>query len=266
MVVDAFTKFVKLYPANTTSTREVICSLKKYFEYYSRPRRIISDRGTCFTSLEFSEFLVNCNVDHVKVAVASPQANGQVERVNRVLTPMLSKSTEPVRQADWSQLLTRVEYALNNTVHCSTKCTPSELLFGVTQRGPEVDILSEHLASKVAVSQDLESIRELAAEHITHSQGRNERLFATRSKKPHIYNAGDFVVIRNVDTSVGSNKKLIPKFRGPYVVHKVLPHDRYVIRDIENCQLTQLPYDGVIEAARLRLWKDERDKLVAACL
>lgn len=266
VVVDAFTKFVKLYPAKSTSTREVICSLQKYFDYYSRPRRIISDRGTCFTSFEFSEFLLNCNIEHVKVAVASPQANGQVERVNRVLTPMLGKSTESVQHADWSKILPRVEYALNNSVHCSTKRTPSELLFGVTQRGREVDSLTEHLDSKVATPQSLETIRESAAERITGSQARNERLFLTRSKPPRNYSTGDFVVMRNVDTSVGSNKKLIPKFRGPYVVHKVLPHDRYVIRDIENCQLTQLPYDGVVEAARLRLWKDERDKLVAACL
>ena len=76
VVVDAFTKFVKLYPVNSTSTREVIASLKKYFEYYRRPRRLISDRGTCFTSLEFEEFLLKNNVEHIKVVTASPQAKG----------------------------------------------------------------------------------------------------------------------------------------------------------------------------------------------
>lgn len=46
LVVDAFTKYVKLYPVVSTSTREVCASLDKYFDYYSRPSRIISDRGT----------------------------------------------------------------------------------------------------------------------------------------------------------------------------------------------------------------------------
>lgn len=267
VVVDAFTKFVKLYAVNSTSTREVIASLQKYFDCYSRPRRIISDRGTCFTSLEFSEFLLSNNVDHVKVAVASPQANGQVERVNRVLTPMLSKSVEPVRQGNWSKLLTKTEFALNNTIHSSTKRTPSELLFGVRQRGPEVDALTEHLSDKLSTSvdRDLDLIRESAAECITKSQLRNERFFSAHNRAPHSFNVGDFVVMRNVDTSAGSNKKLIPKFRGPYAIHKVLPNDRYVIRDIENCQLTQLPYNGVVEASRLRSWKDERNKIIAAC-
>lgn len=267
VVVDAFTKFVKLYPVNSTSTREVICSLQKYFDYYSRPRRIISDRGTCFTSLEFSEFLLRNQVEHVKVATASPQANGQVERVNRVLTPMISKSVEPVRQSDWPQLLTRVEFALNNTVHSTTKHTPSELLFGVLQRGPTVDPLTEHLEEKLISTKArcLDEIRDSAAKSIAESQAKNERHFESKNKQPIVYSEGDFVVMRNVDTSIGSNKKFIPKFRGPYVVHKVLPHDRYVLRDIENCQLTQLPYDGVVEAARLRLWKDEREKLVSMC-
>jgi len=36
VTIDAFTKFVKLYAVNSTSTKEVNASLSKYFEYYSR--------------------------------------------------------------------------------------------------------------------------------------------------------------------------------------------------------------------------------------
>lgn len=32
------------------------------------------------------------------------------------------------------------------------------------------------------------------------------------------------------------------------MIHKVLGNDRYEVRDINKDQLTQLPYDGVIEA------------------
>lgn len=47
--------------------------------------------------------------------------------------------------------------------------------------------------------------------------------------------------MRNVDTTVGTNKKFIAKYRGPYVIRKQLDFDRYVVTDVENCQLTQLP-------------------------
>ena len=45
-VIDAFTKFVKLYATTSTSTDEVIKHLLSYFNNYSKPRKIVSDRGT----------------------------------------------------------------------------------------------------------------------------------------------------------------------------------------------------------------------------
>lgn len=267
VVIDAFTKFVKLYAVNTTSTKEVCAALQKYFDYYSRPRRLIADRGTCFTSLDFASFVSERNIQHIKNAVASPQANGQVERVNRVMGRMLGKITNPVNHADWSRLLSRVEFAINNSAHSSTGETPSKLLFGVTQRGPEVDELTEFLDARqnLVCPRDVLGMREKADNNIKKSQKRNEVQYAKRSIPPHQYVEGDFVVIRNVDTTIGTNKKLIPKYRGPYVVHKVLQNDRYVIRDIENCQMTQIPYDGVLEAARLKLWVKARDDIVGIC-
>lgn len=150
VVVDAFTKYVKLFAVNSTSTKEVTASLEKYFSYYSRPRRIISDRGTCFTSMEFAEFLKERNVSHVKVATASPQANGQAERVNRVLKSALGKMSDPLNHADWSQKWTEIEYAMNNSTHATTGQTPSKLMFGVNQRGKVIDGLTEYLAEKNA--------------------------------------------------------------------------------------------------------------------
>lgn len=72
-IIDAFTKFVRLYPVLTTSTKEVNAALLKYFDYYSRPVRCMTDRGSCFASKEFEG---EKNIDHVKVAVHSPQPNG----------------------------------------------------------------------------------------------------------------------------------------------------------------------------------------------
>lgn len=254
-IVDAFTKFVKLFPVNVTSTKEVCACLDKYFAYFGRPRRIIADRATCFTSKEFAEYLANNNIELVKNATASPQANGQIERVNRVLTPMLGKLAEAKKQSDWSRVLGQVEYALNNSVSATTKCTPSMLLFGVNQRGPNVDWLSEYLnESGVNVERDLNEIRKIADEAIQVAQKKSEEYHAGKNLPAKEFKVGEYVVIRNVDTTIGTNKKLNPKFRGPYVIGKVLPNDRYVVKDIENCQITQLPYNGILEAARIKHW------------
>lgn len=59
-------------------------------------------------------------------------------------------------------------------------------------------------------------------------------------------------MIKNIINMPGINKKLFAKYRGPYEVEKVLPNDRYVIKDIEGLQLTRLPYKGVSSPANMR--------------
>lgn len=57
LVIDSFTKFVKLYAVISTNTKEAICAMKKYFEVYSRPVRIVSDQGKGFDSGDFATFM-----------------------------------------------------------------------------------------------------------------------------------------------------------------------------------------------------------------
>ena len=91
VIIDGFTKFVKLYPCKSTNSEEAIKHMKDYFRNYSRPRRIITDRGTAFMSIAFTDFLKSEMIDHVLIAVGTPRANGQVERWNRVITTMIAK-------------------------------------------------------------------------------------------------------------------------------------------------------------------------------
>lgn len=60
------------------------------------------------------------------------------------------------------------------------------------------------------------------------------------------------MMIKNVVTTAGVNKKLLPKYRGPFEVVKVLNNDRYVIRDIEGLQLTRIPYKGVCSPVNMK--------------
>lgn len=268
VVTDAFTKYNKLYAVTATSTKEVINCLNKYFEYYGRPRQIISDRGSCFMSHEYAEHMIKNNIEFHRVATGSPQANGQVEIMNRIMQPMLGKLSESHRQMNWSHLLPEVEFAMNNHVSSSTKFTPSMVLFGVRQRGPRADILTEYLQNKndsiSVINRDLNKIREQADQCIKKSQKRNEIQYAKRSVLPPKYQIGDYVVIKNNDTSIGVNKKLAPKYKGPYKILKILSNDRYLISDIETHQVSQIPYNGILEAAHIKLWKTALKEIVSS--
>ncbi|KAK9718504.1 hypothetical protein QE152_g23126 [Popillia japonica] len=56
-------------------------------------------------------------------------------------------------------------------------------------------------------------------------------------------NVGDYVVIKNIDTTPNVNKKLLAKFKGPYKIKKVLPNDRYVACNIDDFPVTQPTYE-----------------------
>lgn len=111
------------------------------------------------------------------------------------------------------------------------------LLFGVRQRGLETDELTDYNLDEQRVAdqpRDLDAIRTKAEIAIQQSQRKNESQYAKRSVLPRKYVEGEYVVIRNVDTLVGQNKKLIPNYRGPYVVHRMLANDRYITRDTDK--------------------------------
>jgi len=254
-VVDAFTKHVKLYATKTTNVSEVIKNLKLYFEYYSRPLRIISDRGSCFTSREFEDFTKEHNIQHIKVATASPQANGQVERFNRTILPMIAKLADE-RRTHWANVLKDVEFACNNVVSKTTNECPSTLLFGVRQRGAITDELRDalELSGQLDTHRELSNLRKRAEKQIQKSQQANQRSYNRRHKIAKKYQVGDKVMIRNFDSTLGVSPKLIPRFKGPYQVDRVLRNDRYIIRDVEGFQLTQTPYRGTWEASNIRPW------------
>lgn len=168
LIIDAFTKYVRLYAVKSTTSRESIQCLRDYFHAYSRPKILISDRGTSFTSSEFAEFLTEMNITHIKVATGSPQANGQVERVNRILWPALRKLNDG---QNWHKSLGDIEFAINNAPNRATGTTPSQLLFGVKQRGYIVDELKEYLEENFAdTERNLSEMRDKASDHIRKTQ------------------------------------------------------------------------------------------------
>ncbi|XP_011859156.1 PREDICTED: uncharacterized protein K02A2.6-like [Vollenhovia emeryi] len=248
VVIDAFTKFIRVYPCKTTASEESVKCLREYFRAYSKPKRLISDRGTCFTSDAFKEFLKSREIEHTLVAVSTPRANGQVERFNRIITPMLAKLSES--PSKWDHVLDKVEYALNNTVCRTINETPSRLLFGIEQRGESNDIVRDVL--RTAIDRDLEQMRKKAHTNIKESQLENAKRYNLRRKPAREYKVGDYVEVRNIKTTPGVNKKLLPKFKGPYVIKKVLDYDRYVITDLDGFQLTQRPYTGVVAPDQMR--------------
>jgi len=145
---------------------------------------------------------------------------------------MLAKISE--QNDEWDKVIYKVEFAINNTIHRSTGHTPSRLLFGINQVGDVNDELRHVLEEINENRSDLVEIREKASEQITKTQMKSEEQYNVSKKEPMKYGVGDYVMIKNFDVTIVVNKKPIPKFKGPYVVRKVLDNDRCVVGDIEG--------------------------------
>ncbi|GFW11451.1 transposon Tf2-6 polyprotein [Trichonephila clavipes] len=90
-IIDAFTKFVWLYPVKSTSSRDALEKLKQQEITFGNPHRIITDKGTAFTSKGFREYCENENIQHLSITTGIPRGNGQIERIHSSLIPILSK-------------------------------------------------------------------------------------------------------------------------------------------------------------------------------
>ncbi|GFW38815.1 retrovirus-related Pol polyprotein from transposon 297 [Trichonephila clavipes] len=230
-VVDAFTKFTWLYPVKTVSAESALEKLKQQQKTFGNPIRIISDRGSAFTSKLFNDYCDEENIQHLQIATGVPRGNGQVERIHRTLIPVLTKLSLD-DSTKWYKYVDRLQRILNSTISRSTKWTPFELLVGIKMRNKEdiliKDLLLEEMAKELL--EQREFLRNDAKKNIETLQSENRKTYNRRRKKASLYKEGDLVAIQRTQFRAGL--KLRPKFLGLYKVTKVNSKDRYEVEKV----------------------------------
>ena len=83
---------------------------------------------------------------------------------------------------------------------------------------------------------DIEGGRAVDARNGEKAQNYNRKYFDKSRKEAYKYKEDYYVMVKNFESTPGVSKKLIPKYKGPYRVIKVLRNDRYVLGDVENFQ------------------------------
>ncbi|KAJ7993939.1 hypothetical protein DPEC_G00259880 [Dallia pectoralis] len=85
VVYDLPSKWPEVAPMGTVNSAAVVNFLDHLFSRWGLPRAITTDNGPQFLSLEFTTYLANKGVTHIRTSVYHPQANGGVERFNQSL-------------------------------------------------------------------------------------------------------------------------------------------------------------------------------------
>ncbi|CAG9086928.1 unnamed protein product [Plutella xylostella] len=199
-IVDGFTKYLFARPVKDAKSKTVIKVLEGIFTDFGTPIRIISDRGTAFTSSQFKSFCASNGIRHILNAVACPRANGQAERFNQTILTALSTQNFNNDERDWDVQVGKVQWGINNTVNASTKKAPTELLFGTKLSNASENKLNSVVidSSDIVAIDNRDELRREASDNIKISQTKQKQYFDSNRKPAKEYKEGELIKITKV--------------------------------------------------------------------
>lgn len=255
VLVEAYTKYITLYAVKNTKTKSTIKILDQYFGLFGIPSRLISDRGSSFTSKAFKQFMNRLGIRHVMNSVATPRANGQVERYNRTILASLAVKNHNCNEKEWDTHLQEIQLGLNTTINKATGKSPCEVLFGTRLRSKSDGIVASLLDHGESSTDNVQEIRDGVNLKISEEQSRQKQMFDKNRRVARKYEVGDLVRIeREIGSNNGQSRKLLPKLQGPYRIIKVLDRDRYVVQDTPMTRKQNRKYEAVISVDKIHPW------------
>ena len=125
VVVDRLSKMRHFISCPTTIDAVVLAKLflREIVRLHGLPRTIVSDQGPQFASTFWGQVCSRLGIDRRMSTAFQPQTDGQTEQMNAGMEQYLCVFVNH-QQDDWVQWLPLAEFAANNGVSESTKCTP----------------------------------------------------------------------------------------------------------------------------------------------
>ena len=134
VVVDAFSRYIQVYPCKHADSKETINLLEKYIASFGIPQQIIHDNGSAFISNDFVHGSFELGITLRPRTTYAPWTNGKVEVQNN-LTQYFRHFINDAG-SDWSELTDKFAFAHNTAVNSSTGYTPYEIVFGIKPQIP----------------------------------------------------------------------------------------------------------------------------------
>ena len=229
VMVDQFTKWVDAAAIPEQSAETVAL---KFIDYMVSPLglpiEIHTDQGSNFESSLFKAFCRKFEIAKTRTTPYHPSSNGQVERFNRTLLPMIRSYIEG-KQQYWDRDLSLLMVALHSTVNRQTGFTPNRLMLGREVFQP-ADLLFEtatvngpqETAAQWAqtIKDSLIASHRLVRERLSSTQAKQKRDYDLKKVKEFTFSPGDIVWKRRQARTKGKSSKLETPNLGPYVILK----------------------------------------------
>jgi transposase InsO family protein len=135
--VDRLTKVAHFIPVRTMYSGAKLAELylERIVSLHGVPKKIVSDRGTQFTSYYWQKVQESLGTKLNFSTSYYPQTDGQTERIKQILEDMLRACTLQYGTS-WDKSLPYAEFSYNNSYQKSLQMAPFEALYGRKCRTP----------------------------------------------------------------------------------------------------------------------------------
>ncbi|VFQ82595.1 unnamed protein product [Cuscuta campestris] len=236
VAIDYFTKWVEAEPLAGITGRQMIDFVgTNILCRFGVPKQIISDNGTQFEEAEFQDFLKTWGIQHTKVSVAYPQANGQQENVNRTIIDGIKKKLLS-EGSKWVDELPRILWTYKTTLRRATGDTPFGLAYGFEARAPaevviptmrEMEFDPEENEQNQVVELNFVEERRDEARIRAENYRRQVKSYFDSKVKPRAFQVGDYVMRKREKSQPTKGGKLAKKYEGPYIIKAVVRPGTY---------------------------------------
>ena len=223
VMTDAFSKYVEIFATPNKEAETVSLAIfNRWICRFGCPLEIVSDGGKEFVNKISQELYKLIGVKHSSTTAYNPKCNAQVERCNQTVAKYLASFVNSTT-LDWELYLAPLAFSYNTSLHRTTKSTPFALTYGEEARIPSFpnpDVQRHYGESPPAEwYQRLQQARQLATQHSMQATARNEKDY-NKTAMPATYVQGQLVWLHE-ENFLNKNRKLAPKWSGPYKIVKV---------------------------------------------
>ena len=261
VVADYFTKYVEAYAIPDERAETVARKLvEEFICRYGVPREIHSDQGRNFESTVFQQMCQLLGITKTRTTPYNPKSDGMVERFNRTLINIIATLLDPEKhQKDWDRYLPYATAAYRSSTHDTLQETPNMMMFGREVTLPvDLDFPRQEEPEWTDYAQQLRERLEATYQRAQNQQGREMRRQKRnydRKTDGRLYEAEQFVWLRNDAKKKGVSPKLAPKWEGPYQVITRLSNVTYRIQKSPRSKMRVVhfdrlkPYNGPVPEA-----------------
>lgn len=255
---DAFSKWAFAQPYSRVRTSEIIKFLEEaILSIHGKPLKIVTDRGSQFTSDEWKTFMKKTGIEHKLTSPYHPQTNGIDERVNGTIIRILRAYVDEF-QEDWDEHLKWSVHLYNTTPHESTGYSPYQVLHGMDPRSPLKPHVGRSDLPDIDMSRD--KIRLDVFQRIRDSQEKQKRYY-DRHRSPVKLYEGQLVYVKIHAPPSYLTKKFYIKWHGPCLIIKLLGENNnpkaVTILDYENMTKKTVAVQDVKPAVTSKVHSEE---------